>query len=65
MEDVDEVNKNFDIHDIPCDCIWLDIEHTDGKRYFTWDENKFNEPTKMIDSVAGVGRKMVTVRPIV
>ena len=22
----------FDIHDIPVDVIWLDIEHTDGKK---------------------------------
>lgn len=27
------VDENFDVHDIPCDVIWLDIEHTDGKRY--------------------------------
>ena len=27
------VDSNFDVHDIPMDVIWLDIEHTDGKRY--------------------------------
>ena len=26
------VDKNFDLHDIPYDVLWLDIEHTDGKR---------------------------------
>ena len=26
------VNAGFDEHDIPMDVIWLDIEHTDGKR---------------------------------
>ena len=61
MEDVDQVNKNFDLHDIPCDCIWLDIEHTNGKRYFTWDQTKFEKPLEMIDGVASKGRKMVTV----
>ena len=26
------VDNNFDEYDIPYDVIWLDIEHTDGKR---------------------------------
>jgi alpha 1,3-glucosidase len=29
---VREVDAGFDSHDIPYDVIWLDIEHTDGKR---------------------------------
>ncbi len=31
--DVIMVNEGFDTHGIPYDVIWLDIEHTDGKRY--------------------------------
>ena len=31
--DVRDVDANFDSHDIPYDVIWLDIEHTDGKRW--------------------------------
>ena len=27
------VDAKFDENDIPYDVIWLDIEHTDGKRY--------------------------------
>lgn len=30
--DVRQVDANFDKFDIPYDVIWLDIEHTDGKR---------------------------------
>lgn len=26
------VDEGFDEHDIPYDVLWLDIEHTDGKR---------------------------------
>jgi len=29
---VGSVDAGFDEHDIPLDVIWLDIEHTDGKR---------------------------------
>lgn len=31
--DARQVDANFDAHDIPYDVLWLDIEHTDGKRY--------------------------------
>lgn len=32
------VDANMDVYDIPFDVIWLDIEHTDGKR---WAYNYF------------------------
>ena len=32
-EDVQQVDDGFDQHDIPYDVMWLDIEHTDGKKY--------------------------------
>ena len=35
------MNAKYDEHDIPMDVMWLDIEHTDGKKYFTWDARKF------------------------
>ena len=35
-QDVDTVDTTFDKYDIPYDVIWLDIEHTDGKRYFSY-----------------------------
>jgi len=59
--DVDEVDKKFDEHDIPYDCLWLDIEHTNGKRYFTWDTAKFPSPIEMQEKLAAKGRKMVTI----
>lgn len=31
-EDVAGVDAGFDLHDIPMDVIWLDIEYTDGKK---------------------------------
>ena len=33
--DVSAVEGMFETLDYPVDVIWLDIEHTDGKRYFT------------------------------
>lgn len=34
------VDKGFDDHDIPYDVLWLDIEHTDGKK---WVQKKMHE----------------------
>lgn len=58
QKDVAEVDAGFDEHDIPYDVLWLDIEHTNGKRYFTWDEAKFPNPTEMQESLSSKGRKV-------
>ena len=60
-KDVKEVDEGFDEHDIPYDVLWLDIEHTDGKLYMTWDKGPFPTPKRMIEDVASRGRKMVTI----
>ncbi len=59
--DVRQVDSKFEEHNFPYDVIWLDIEHTNGKRYFTWDKNLFPEPRKLIDDIAQHGRKVVTI----
>uniref|UniRef100_A0A8C7TDR5 Glucosidase II alpha subunit b n=1 Tax=Oncorhynchus mykiss TaxID=8022 RepID=A0A8C7TDR5_ONCMY len=61
QEDVAAVDQGFDDHDIPYDFIWLDIEHTDGKRYFTWDPHKFPQPKDMLQGLLDKRRKMVTI----
>ncbi|KAG0052953.1 hypothetical protein BGZ83_001879 [Gryganskiella cystojenkinii] len=61
QQDVAEVDAGFDQHDIPYDVLWLDIEHTNGKRYFTWDDAKFPNPTDMQLALGAKGRKMVTI----
>lgn len=60
-EDVYNVDSKFDEHDIPYDVLWLDIEHTDGKRYFTWDKLLFPNPEEMQKKLSAKGRHMVTI----
>ena len=59
--DVTAVNAGFDEHDIPYDVLWLDIEHTDGKKYMTWDSRVFPTPVRMQKEISGFGRRMVTI----
>ena len=37
----DYVINKFDELKIPYDCIWIDIDHTDDKKYFTWNPTNF------------------------
>jgi alpha 1,3-glucosidase len=60
-QDVSNVNAGFEEHQIPMDVIWLDIEHTNDKRYFTWDQLKFPTPEKMMQELSSYGRKLVTI----
>ena len=46
-KDVAQVHGKFEELNFPYDVLWLDIEHTDGKRYFTWDKNLFPDPKTM------------------
>uniref|UniRef100_A0A673JH39 Neutral alpha-glucosidase AB n=1 Tax=Sinocyclocheilus rhinocerous TaxID=307959 RepID=A0A673JH39_9TELE len=61
QEDVKSVDQGFDEHDIPYDFIWLDIEHADGKRYFTWDPSKFPQPKEMLQGLMDKRRKLVAI----
>ncbi|KAG5481618.1 hypothetical protein CUR178_06970 [Leishmania enriettii] len=56
------VDEGFDTHNMPYDVLWLDIEHTDKKKYFTWDPYSFPEPKVLTDALASKGRKLVTVK---
>jgi alpha-glucosidase (family GH31 glycosyl hydrolase) len=56
--DVRSVDQGFDENDIPYDVIWLDIEHTDSKKYFTWDPHHFPTPEKMQKELENKHRKV-------
>lgn len=59
--DVYFVHSKFEELDYPYDVLWLDIEHTDGKRYFTWDDKTFPNPIEMQNKLGSTGRRMVTI----
>jgi len=60
-EDVVEVNKKFNKYKIPMDVIWLDIEYTENKKYFTWDPLTFDDPENMHKQLVKSDRKLVTI----
>jgi alpha 1,3-glucosidase len=58
-QEVAEVDKNFDTYNIPYDVLWLDIEHTDGKKYFTWNREKFPHPEDMLRNMSARGKRVL------
>jgi len=60
-QDVLHVNEKFNEHEIPCDSITLDIDHTNGFRYFTWDKAMFPDPVHLQDMLNKDGRKLVCI----
>jgi len=60
-EDVMDVDRKFDRAKIPYDVIWLDIEYTQEKKYFTWDPLTFPNPDKMNKQLDEHERKLVVI----
>ncbi|XP_050315758.1 neutral alpha-glucosidase AB [Anthonomus grandis grandis] len=61
QDDVTTVVAKFDQNNMPVDVMWLDIEYTDGKKYFTWDPIKFSQPENMVNNLTSTGRKLVVI----
>ena len=60
-EEVREVARGFRERDIPCDVIYLDIHYMDGYRVFTWNEDRFPDPRRLISDLREQGFRVVTI----
>jgi alpha-glucosidase len=56
-----EVAREFRQRQIPCDAIYLDIDYMDGYRCFTWDEEHFPQPAKLIADLKKDGFQTVVM----
>ena len=52
---VEAIGQRHRDEQIPCDALWLDIEHMDGYRVFTWDRELFPEPAAHARAPARAG----------
>ena len=48
------VQSNFDKHDIPYDVLWLDIEHTDNKKYVLFSRTVSNPYLTILNAVGSL-----------
>jgi len=58
---VKEITSNFRDLKIPCDAIYLDIDYMNGFRCFTWDNEKFENPKRMLQELSDEGFKTVVI----
>ncbi|MBF6608189.1 MAG: DUF4968 domain-containing protein, partial [Flavobacterium sp.] len=58
---VKEVAAKFRELQIPCDAIYLDIDYMDGFRCFTWNNDHFPDPKRMVTELAEDGFKTVVI----
>jgi alpha-glucosidase len=58
---VEQVATEHRSREIPCDALWLDIEHMDGYRVFTWDEQSFPDVDGMLRRLDDQGFKVITI----
>lgn len=61
QQETEEVSDKCLEYKIPCDSVWLDIEYTNEKRFFTWDKERFPNPRAMLDKLVSDGRRLVTI----
>ena len=59
--DIEEVSKKYDELNIPYDVFWLDIDHTNEKRYFTWDEKNFKGKEQFLERINKENRNLVLI----
>ncbi|CAR30769.1 hypothetical protein ZYGR_0P00710 [Zygosaccharomyces rouxii] len=59
--DVLTVDSNMDKGHFPYDIIWLDIDYTDEKKFFTWKPSAFPNPARMLKKLAKLGRELVVL----
>jgi alpha-glucosidase len=58
---ISEITTEFRKRKIPCDAIYLDIDYMDGFRCFTWNNEHFPDPSKMIQDLKKQGFKTIVI----
>ncbi len=60
-EELLRLGREYRKREIPCDSLWLDIEHMDEYRVFTFHKTRFPDPSETIATLAAEGFRTVTI----
>lgn len=60
-DEVLSIASQFRAQAIPCDAIYLDIDYMDGYRVFTWNAERFANPTGLIHALREQNIRLVTI----
>ncbi|ELP95205.1 neutral alpha-glucosidase C, putative [Entamoeba invadens IP1] len=59
---VESVDSDADKYGFMYDAIWLDIEHTHKKQYFTWADAVFPDPLGLQNTLKSKNRYLITIQ---
>lgn len=59
--DVRRILDQAEQHDVPIAGLWLDIDHMDGYRVFSWNHDRFPDPKRLAGEVRQRGARLVTI----
>ncbi|OHS97526.1 Neutral alpha-glucosidase AB [Tritrichomonas foetus] len=60
-DEVREVDEKLDAIHLPHDVLWLDLDHTDNRKYFTFHSTNFKDPHKLLDHLDKNRRQLVVL----
>lgn len=60
-EDIRSIVRAYRAHDLPLDCIHLDIDYMEGFKVWTWDHARYPEPRALASEAGAEGVKLVTI----
>ncbi|AGO10166.1 AaceriAAR173Cp [[Ashbya] aceris (nom. inval.)] len=60
-QDIMTISNEMDKAEMPLDFLWLDIEYTDGRKYFTWKTDAFPDPLRLFQKLENITRNLVTI----
>ncbi|CCW69127.1 unnamed protein product [Phytomonas sp. Hart1] len=63
IKDALSIDEGFDQHNMPYDALWLDLEHTDSGKSFTWNSRTYPDPELLPNALASKGRRLVVLYP--
>ncbi|OII70821.1 alpha glucosidase-like family 31 glycosyl hydrolase [Cryptosporidium ubiquitum] len=59
--DVLDLSSSFEKSKIPLDSIWLDIEHLNKRKCFTWNPDHFKDVSEMLGELDIKGRNLIVI----
>lgn len=59
--DLLNVQDMMDSNHIPMDVLWLDLEYTDSRKFFTWKFDSFPNPKRLLKKLSKFGRQLVVL----
>jgi len=60
-EEALDLVREFRERDIPCDALYMDIQHMEERKVFSWDPDRFPRPEEMIEELHELNCKVVNI----